>query len=135
MYNEGAVTVNQSITFPKRIFKLAGYYGLILQVPQYFMESQFSDDFPPAITHPELYYGFLGVTIAWAVAFLVIARDPIRFRPMMIPSLLEKVLFPPTVVVLFLLDRVPAFLLLFAFLDLMFAVLFWMAFRKTPARL
>jgi len=45
---------------------------------------------PPAITHPGFYYGFVSVGLAWQVAFLVIARDPVRFRLMMIPAALEN---------------------------------------------
>jgi hypothetical protein len=41
---------------------------------------------PPAITHPGFYYGFVSVGLAWQVAFFVIARDPVRFRLMMIPG-------------------------------------------------
>ena len=37
------------------------------------MEARVGRDYPPAITHPEYFYGFLGVAAAWQVAFLVIA--------------------------------------------------------------
>jgi hypothetical protein len=32
----------------------------------------------------------VGVALAWQLAFIVIARDPARFRPLMIPSIFEK---------------------------------------------
>ena len=44
----------------------------------------------PAITHPEFYYDFLSVALACQVAFLVIAADPIGFRPMMAVAIVEK---------------------------------------------
>lgn len=34
------------------------------------------------------------VTLAWQVSFLVIARDPMRFRPLMPVSWIEKMLYP-----------------------------------------
>jgi hypothetical protein len=40
-------------------------------------------DQPPAITHPEFYYGFVGVATTWQVTFLIIRRDPKRYRPLM----------------------------------------------------
>ena len=79
--------------FARRVFSFAGIYGLIVLVPQLFAESRVSRDYPPAITHPEYFYGFLGVAIAWNIFFLVIARDPVRFRPAMIPAMVEKLAF------------------------------------------
>ncbi len=65
--------------FSKTVFMIAGIYGIIVILPGYFTEGRFSAQFPPAITHPEFYYGFYGVALAWQVAFLVIATDPVRF--------------------------------------------------------
>ena len=56
--------------FSRWVFRIAGIYGLIVLVPQYFMEGRMGADYPPAITHPEYYYGFLGVGVAWQIAFL-----------------------------------------------------------------
>jgi len=55
--------------FAKWVFRIAGIYGLIVVAPMYLSESQISRDFPPAITHPEYFYGFIGVTLAWQVLF------------------------------------------------------------------
>jgi len=44
----------------------------------YFLEEQFGRDHPPPVNHPELYYGFFGVTLSWQLMFLVIGSDPIR---------------------------------------------------------
>jgi hypothetical protein len=57
--------------FARVIFGLAGVYGLILILPMYFEIARFERAAPPVITHLELYYGFVGVTIAWQVAFLI----------------------------------------------------------------
>ena len=60
----------------RRLFWFAGIYGLAVLTPQYLMERRIGIDFPPEISHPEYFYGFVGVALAWQVAFLVIATDP-----------------------------------------------------------
>ncbi len=76
--------------FARWTYLLAGIYGLLVLVPQYFLEEKNGMSNPPAINHPEYYYGFIGVGIAWQIAFLVISRDPQRYRPLMIVSVIEK---------------------------------------------
>ena len=60
--------------FSRWVFGLAGIYGLILLPPHYFMESHLAHEDPAGLTHPEFFYGFLGVGIAWQIAFLIIAQ-------------------------------------------------------------
>jgi hypothetical protein len=119
--------------FARIVFLVAGIYGLIVLSPQYFLERKIGHDTPPPITHPEFFYGFLGVTIAWQVLFLVLARDPIRYRPMMLPAMLEKIGFPIAAVVLYLQGRVSTMILGAAALDVLLLILFIIAFRKTAA--
>jgi hypothetical protein len=76
--------------FAKWMFLLAGVSGILLVVPPYFLERQTGEDYPPSITHPEYYYGFFGVTLAWQVMFLVIATDPVRYRRAMLRGLLLR---------------------------------------------
>jgi hypothetical protein len=38
------------------------------------MEKTVIKRFPPAITHPESFYGFIAVSIAWRFVFLLIAQ-------------------------------------------------------------
>lgn len=92
--------------FAKVVFLVAGIYGLIVLTPQYFLEAKTGRDFPPPINHPEFYYGFIGVTIAWQVPFLLLSINPTRYRLLMIPAVLEKASFTIGVVVLFLQHRV-----------------------------
>src|SRR5918998_1509236 len=103
--------------FAKLIFMIAGIYGLVALLPQYFLEEKNGRDFPPAITHPEYYYGFIGVALAWQAFFLILSRDPVRYRAMMIPSILEKAGFGIAVVVLFLQHRVSPVMLGAAIID------------------
>src|SRR6478609_3711137 len=70
--NGGATTIRRAIMqFAKRVFLIAGIWGVLIMVPQYFNEGWIGQHLPPAITHPEYYYGFTGGTLAWQLAFLV----------------------------------------------------------------
>jgi hypothetical protein len=120
------------MAFARRVFLVAGVYGLIAITPQLFLEGKTSRDFPPAITHPEFYYGFVGTALAWQVAFLMIGRDPVRFRPLMLPAaLIEKGVFGAAVPVLYHQGRVPGLVLVFAGIDLVLGTLFLIAWRRT----
>jgi len=118
--------------FAKRLFAVAAIYGFVGIVPQYFMEAKNGRDHPPAINHPEYYYGFLGVALAWQVMFWMIARDPVRYRPAMLPGALEKIGFGAAGVALWLQGRADLQMLSFGCVDLAFAALFLLAFARTP---
>lgn len=117
--------------FARRVFFAAGVYGLLVLAPQYFLESRIGRDFPPPITHPENFYGFIGVALAWQVLFLIIARDPVRYRPAMLPGALEKFAFGGAVGVLYLQGRVAGATAGFGLADLTLGLLFLEAFRRT----
>ena len=87
--------------FAKRVFLLAGISGIVVVAPLYFLEEQVGRDYPPPIHHPEFFYGFAGVTLAWQFMFLVIASDPLRFRLAMLPAFLEKAGFVVAICVLY----------------------------------
>jgi len=123
----------QTMKFAKTVFLVAGIYGLIVLVPQFFLERKIGVDTPPPITHAEFFYGFVCVAVAWQVLFLIVSRDPIRYRPMMVPAMLEKIGFPVAVVVLYLQGRVAPAIFIPASLDLVLLFLFIAAYRKTPA--
>ena len=117
--------------FARRVFALAGWYGLVVMLPQYFLEARVGRDYPPPITHPEHYYGFIGVTVAWQVLFLSISKDPVRYRGAMVPAIIEKITWAVAVGVLYVQDRVPPVLLAPAAIDLVLAVLFATSLRVT----
>jgi hypothetical protein len=119
--------------FARWVYLIAGIYGLIILMPQYFLERSTSANYPPPIAHPEYYYGFIGVAVAWQVAFLTIARDPIRFRPLMIPAVLEKILFAVAVFALYANGRVATPMTLAAAIDLTLGVLFSIAYIRTAS--
>jgi hypothetical protein len=120
--------------FARILFLIAGIYGLLILLPQYFLEEKIGRDYPPPVTHPEYYYGFIGVAVAWQVLFLILAKDPVRYRQMMIPAVLEKVSFVIAVVILYLQGRVAPVVVGSGIVDLIFGILFAVAYVKTPAQ-
>ena len=117
--------------FAKVVFWLAGIWGILVITPLYFIFDLIGKKDPPAITHPGFYYGFVGVALAWQIAFLVIAWDPLRLRPMMIPSIVEKFSYGITVTTLVTQGRMHGSDLMFAATDTLLGVLFVMAYVRT----
>jgi hypothetical protein len=109
------------------IFWLAGLYGLAVVLPQYFLLEKVGRDFPPAVTHVEYFYGFVGVAAAWQVAFFVIGQHPVRYRAFMPVAVLEKISFGIPVAVLFGQGRVPKNVFVFGIIDLLLAGAFVLA--------
>jgi hypothetical protein len=122
---------SKGAAFARRVFRIAGIYGILVLIPQYFMENKIGHDFPPPITHPEQFYGFIGVALAWQVLFLIIASDPIRYRFTMLPAILEKLAFGFACVVLYAQGRLPSFILAVGAVDLILAVLFVFSYLGT----
>jgi hypothetical protein len=120
---------NTGVTLARRVITVAGWYGLVTLVPLYFMESRVGRDFPPPITHPEHYYGFVGVALAWQVLFLIMARDPVRYRVVMIPATLEKLSWSAACIALYMQGRLSSVVLGTGLLDLILAVLFVASYR------
>src|SRR5262245_40096137 len=109
--------------FARAVFGTAGIYGLLALLPLYFLEERIGRVQPPAITHPEYFYGFIGVTVAWQVAFLIIARDPMRFRPLMWAAMIEKFSYVIAATCLWFRGRLIAPVRPFLFVDLILGVL------------
>ena len=112
--------------FARRVFLLAGIYGIVVLLPQYFVE--WGLDLPAPIAQPEHFYGFIGVALSWQFVFLLIARDVERYRPLMLIGVLEKLSFSVAVVVLYAVDRVSAGVLAAGAIDLALGALFVLAF-------
>jgi hypothetical protein len=119
--------------FAKIVFFVAGIYGLLILGPIYFMEGKIGRETPPAITHPEYFYGFLGAGLAWQVLFLVLSKDPVRYRSMILPSVLEKISYGIALIVLYSQHRLPLSVLSVGSVDWIFAFLFLAAYLTTKA--
>jgi hypothetical protein len=120
--------------FAKVVFCVAGIWGLVVITPLYFMFGVIGRKDPPPVTHPGFYYGFVGAALAWQIAFLMIAKDPLRLQSMMIPSVLEKFSYGIGVVVLVVQGRMHKSDLMFAGMDLLLGVLFVFAYIRTGGR-
>lgn len=92
--------------FAKYVFLIAGIWGLLIVAPLYFLFDTVGRQYPPPVTHPDFYYGFAGVTLAWQLAFLLIGTDPIRFRPLMMVAIVEKFGYLVTLGTLYVQGRV-----------------------------
>ncbi len=117
--------------FARYVFAVAGIYGLLSLVPMYFLEDQIGRDAPPAITHPEYFYGFLGVAIAWQILFLLVAREPLRLRPVMPAAVVEKFSFGIACLILYAQGRLALLVLGFGGFDLLLGVLFIASYWQT----
>ena len=82
--------VRSHMRFPKMCFAFAGWWGVISLTPLLFFYKAIGKLSPPQLNHPEYYFGFLTVALAWQIGFLVISRDPVRYRTMMLPGMIEK---------------------------------------------
>ncbi len=120
--------------FAKFVFLIAGIYGIVVTAPLFLMEGLVDTMTPPAITHPEYYYGFACVTLVWQLLFLMLSRDPVRYRPIMLMAVLEKV-SGIAFILLVLLHRSPPSMLI-GVVDVVLGTLFLIAYIRTaPARI
>ena len=117
--------------FAKMVFWVAGVWGFLVLTPLYFLFDLIGRNDPPPITHPGFFYGFVGVALAWQVAFVIIATDPVRYRPLMVPSVLEKVSFGAAVIILVSEGRMHPSDLVFSATDLLLGALFVIALFTT----
>jgi len=119
--------------FARYTFLISGIYGLLVVLPQFFLESRIGQEQPPAITHPEFFYGFICVTSAFQLVFLIIASDPARYRPLMLVSLVEKFPFVIAVAILYLRSRVGWQMVAAALIDAFWGVMFLISYLKTSS--
>lgn len=119
--------------FAQWSLRIAGIYGILALAPQYFLEQKMGVDFPPPINHPEHFYGFVGVALAWQIAFLIMAKDPARYRLLLIPAVLEKFSYGLATLALFAQGRLAALIMVTGLIDLVLGSLFLVAFKLTAA--
>jgi hypothetical protein len=122
--------------FARWVFGISGVLGILMVAPAYFLEVKLGQDYPPPINHPEYFYGFVGVTLAWQILFVIIATDPIRLRPAMPAAVCEKLFFVLAVPVLYWQGRVPVIWLGAVAFDgtwmVLFAVAYWVTRAGSP---
>jgi hypothetical protein len=116
------------------LFLAAGIYGVLIVAPLFFAEAQLSADYPPPITHPEYYYGFAVSVLGFQILYLMIAWDPVRFRPLMLLGAACKLGFAVAVAILYGAGRVAGLMAALAAIDAVLGLLYLAAWAKTPSR-
>ena len=117
--------------FARIVFVGAGVWGIVVLTPFYWLLDVTGRHYSPPTDYPQFFYGFFSVAMAWQIAFLVIGSSPTRFRPLMIPSMLEKFSYVMTLGVLYGQSRISATDAQAAVPDLLLCILFIVAFAKT----
>lgn len=112
-------------------FGTAAAYGFIVILPMYFLLEKVDSETPPAVTHPEFYYGFLGLALLWQCVFALIAKDPIRFRSIMPVAIGEKFVYTILVMLLYAQGRVQPTVFRWSLVDPIFGMLFVSAYFAT----
>src|SRR3954452_9823499 len=85
--------LEEGMKFVRVVYGLAAAYGFIVLSASYFLLEKVGRDAPPAVTHAEVYYGFRGSALLWQPVFVLIARDPLRYRSLMPITVLEKLVY------------------------------------------
>jgi len=119
--------------FAKMVFVAAGVWGIVILTPFYFLFDAIGRLYSSPINYPQGYYGFLAITMAWQIAFLVIGSNPARYRLMMIPSMVEKFAYVLSMGALYIQRRIGVTDVLVISPDLLWGVLFVTAFAKMSA--
>ena len=117
--------------FAKAVFFGASVFGVLLLTPLYFLFDLAGRVYPPPMTHPQFYYGFVGVALVWQSVYFTIGTDPVRFRPMMILSVLAKGSYVGALLVLYLQNRILLAEAATGLPDALLMVLFLAAYSKT----
>ena len=118
--------------FARAVFLFSGVWGIVVLTPLYFLVDVTGRQYAAPGDYPQFFYGFLSVAMAWQIAFLVIASSPSRFRPLMIPGIVEKFGHVAGVAVLYSQGRLSVADATAAGPDLLLGTLFVVAFVVTP---
>lgn len=111
--------------FTSRIMIAAAIYGLIGASTLYLAEAP--------DPHRLLYFAFAGIALVFQGVFLVIARDPRRFQPLLPLCFFEKVSFAVPALAFAARGQATPSLALGGAVDLLLAVLFVLCWRKMAA--
>lgn len=111
--------------FPARMFRWAAIYGVIVLLPLYFTP------LPPRMG--ETFLGFVGLALVFQGVFWTIGGDPVKYRALMPYAIAEKLVFGLPALALFAQGYpVPPPVAVFAAIDVLLGIGFWLAWRRTP---
>lgn len=110
------------VRFASRLFRVAAIYGVIVLLPLYFVD----------VAHPYRLnlIGFAGVTLAFQGLFWIIARDPLRYLPLMALSVFEKLAFAVPALAFRMRDQTDGLTAAFGAIDLVLGSLFFLAYLR-----
>jgi len=117
--------------FARVVFIGGGVWGVTVLTPLYWLFDITGRRYQAPIDYPHFFFGFVSVAMAWQIAFLIIGSNPVRFRALMIPAILEKLGFVSTLAVLYAQSRISGAAAQAAVPDLMLCVLFVVALATT----
>lgn len=83
------------MTFARAVFAIVGIAGIAALLVRIPTAEDWSD------------HAISATLLAWQIVFFVIASDPVRFRPVMIPAALEKLLYVTAVLGLAFTGKIP----------------------------
>lgn len=110
-------------------FAAAAIYGFAVLTPLYFTEQTLAGG-PEGLALPQFYYGFIGTALTAQMMFALIARDPLRYRPLMLAGVAEKLGFGLPGWILWKAGRVGLEVALIGSVDLVWGTLFLVAFAR-----
>ena len=110
--------------FPSRMFRCAAIYGVIVLTPLYLL--------PLPAKGAEVFLGFVGLALVFQAVFWIIGGDPLRYRALMLPATAEKLAFGVPALVLFGQGKAEPVLAVFAAIDVLLGIGFFVAWRKSP---
>jgi hypothetical protein len=128
LIDEPSKEKGRHMKFAKWTFRTAGIFGLIVMIPMLFVENLIEQIMPPSVNHPEFFYGFVVLNICWQILYLFLAKDPMRFRPIMIPAFLAKASAPVALIWLYLQGRISSQWITTSIMDGVFAILFLVSY-------
>lgn len=117
--------------FARAVFISAGVWGIAVLTPFYWLVDLTGRRYDPPSIYPHFFYGFFAVALAWQIAFLMIGSNPLRFRALMIPAIIEKFGFVSTLGVLYGQGRIGLVDTQAAVPDGLFGLLFILSFVRT----
>ena len=119
--------------FAQYVFTGAGVWGIVVLAPLFWLVDVTGRRYPPPTDYPQFFYGFLSVAMAWQIAFLIIGSNPLRFRWLMIPSIIEKLGYVSMLLIFYSRGLIPAIDAQPAWPDMLLGILFIVAFVRTRA--
>jgi hypothetical protein len=119
--------------FAKVVFIAGGVWGIAALAPFYWLVDISGRRYAAPVDYPQFFWGFFSVALAWQLAFLLIGSNPLRFRPLMVPAIVEKFGFIVTLAVLLSHGRITSADALAAIPDAVVGLSFIAAFAATSS--